>query len=154
LRKKKYLNKNYYDDRKYINIGCKDRGMGALNVQLGSSNYFSVLKKDGFNRLSDDLFLRNNKKKATYEIKKENGYIRHIVTKENGEKVIIREVKLSKKEEKEEASGDIKDMITQKLANQLLKSLEDTQNHQKLLKTGIAGQKEREKQILQYIMNI
>ncbi len=63
-------------------------------------------------------------------------------------------MKLSKKEEKEEASGDIKDMITQKLANQLLKSLEDTQNHQKLLKTGIAGQKEREKQILQYIMNI
>jgi len=128
--------------------------MGALNVQLGGNNYFSVLKKDGFNRLSDDLFLRNNKKKATYEIKKENGYIRHIVTKENGEKVIIREVKLTKKEEKEEASGDIKDMITQKLANQLLKSLEDTQNHQKLLKTGIAGQKEREKQILQYIMNI
>lgn len=128
--------------------------MGAMNVQLGGSNYFSVLKKDGFNRLSDDLFLRNNKKKATYEIKKENGYIRHIVTKENGEKVIIREVKLTKKEEKEEASGDIKDMITQKLANQLLKSLEDTQNHQKLLKTGIAGQKEREKQILQYIMNI
>jgi len=128
--------------------------MGALNVQLGSSNYFSVLKKDDFNRLSDDLFLRNNKKKATYEIKKENGYIRHIVTKENGEKVIIREVKLSKKEEKEEASGDIKDMITQKLANQLLKSLENAQNHQKLLKTGIAGQKEREKQISQYIMNI
>lgn len=128
--------------------------MGALNVQLGGSNYFSVLKKDDFNRLSDDLFLRNSKKKATYEIKKENGYIRHIVTKENGEKVIIREVKLSKKEEKEEASGDIKDMITQKLANQLLKSLEDTQNQQKLLKTGIAGQKEREKQILQYSMNI
>jgi len=125
-----------------------------MNVQLGGNNYFSVLKKDGFNRLSDDLFLRNNKKKATYEIKKENGYIRHIVTKENGEKVIIREVKLTKKEEKEEASGDIKYMITQKLANQLLKSLEDTQNHQKLLKTGIAGQKEREKQILQYIMNI
>lgn len=128
--------------------------MGALNVQLGSSNYFSVLKKDDFNRLSDDLFLRNNKKKATYEIKKENGYIRHIVTKENGEKVIIREVKLSKKEEKEEDSGDIKDMITQKLANQLLKSLENAQNHQKLLKTGITGQKEREKQISQYIMNI
>lgn len=128
--------------------------MGALNVQLGTNNYLSVLKKDRFSSLSEDLFLKNNKKKATYEIKKENGYIRHIVTKENGEKVIIREVKLSKREEKEVSSGDINDMITQKLANQLLKSLEDTKNHQKLLKTGIAGQKERENQILKYIMNI
>lgn len=120
-----------------------------MNVQLGSS-YSSTLKKGGFNRLSDELFFGNKKKKATYEIKKENGYVRHIVTKEDGKRVIVREVKLSKSEEKEESSGDIKDMITQKLANQMLESFDDRQNQQKLFKTGIAGQKEKEQQISKY----
>ncbi|MFJ7734614.1 hypothetical protein ACIQXF_22535 [Lysinibacillus sp. NPDC097231] len=125
-----------------------------MNVQLGSSNYFSTLKKDESNGLSEDLFFGNKKKKATYEIKKENGYVRHIVTKENGEKVIVREVKLSKKEEKEDSSGDIKDMITQKLATQMLKSFDDRQNQQKFLSTGVAGQKEKEQQISKYTTNI
>ncbi len=125
-----------------------------MNVQLGSSNYFSTLKKDESNRLSEDLFFGNKKKKATYEIKKENGYVRHIVTKENGEKVIVREVKLSKKEEKEESSGDIKEMITQKLANLMLKSFDDRQNQQKFHSTGVAGQKEKEQQISKYTTNI
>lgn len=121
-----------------------------MNVQLGSSNYFSTIKKEGSTRLMDDLFLGLKKKKATYEIRKENGYVRHIVTKENGEKVVVREVKLPKKEEKEESSGDIKDMITQKLANQLFKALDDRQNQQNFFTTGVAGQKEKEQKILKY----
>jgi len=121
-----------------------------MNVHLGSSNYLSTLKKE--ERLSDDLFLTNKKRKATYEIKKENGYVRHIVTKENGEKVIVREVKISKHEEKEQCSGDVNDMITQRLVEQMIKSFDDRQNQQKFFKTGIAGQKE--KQISKYIVSI
>lgn len=120
-----------------------------MNVQLGSSNYFSTLKKE--ERLSADLFLVK-KRKATYEIRKEDGYIRHIVTKENGEKVVVREVKISKQEEKEHSFGDINDMIAQKLVDQMIKSFDDRQNQQKFLKTGIAGLKE--KQITKYIVSI
>lgn len=120
-----------------------------MNVQLGSSNYFSTLKKE--ERLSEDLFLVK-KRKATYEIRKEDGYIRHIVTKENGEKVVVREVKISKQEEKEHSFGDINDMIAQKLVDQMIKSFDDRQNQQKFLKTGIAGLKE--KQITKYIVSI
>ena len=121
-----------------------------MNVHLGSSNYLSTLKKE--ERLSDDLFLTNKKRKATYEIKKENGYVRHIVTKENGEKVIVREVKISKHEEKEQSSGDVNDMITQKLVEQMIKSFDDRHNQQKFFKTGLTGQKE--KQISKYTMSI
>jgi hypothetical protein len=121
-----------------------------MNVQLGSSNYFSTLKKE--ERLSDNLFLANKKRKATYEIKKENGYVRHIVTKENGEKVIVREVKISKQEEQEHSSGEVNDMVTHKLVEQMMQSFDDRQNQQKFLKTGIAGLKE--KQISKYIVSI
>lgn len=113
-----------------------------MNVHLGSSNYLSTLNKE--ESLSDDLFLTNKKRKATYEIKKENGYVRHIVTKENGEKVIVREVKISKHEEKEQSSGDVNAMITQKLVEQMIKSFDDRQNQQQFFKTGIAGQKEKQ----------
>ncbi|MEG0383196.1 hypothetical protein [Solibacillus cecembensis] len=123
-----------------------------MYIQLGSNKYVSSLKKDGFNRLSDDLFLGINKKKATYEIKKENGYVRHIVTKEDGKKVIIREVKLPKSEGNKESSGDVKEMITQKLATQLFQSLDDRQNQRKFSKTGLAGQKEN--QISKYTMSM
>jgi len=121
-----------------------------MNVQLGSSNYFSTLKKDTC--LSDDLFLANKKRKATYEIKREHGYVRHIVTKENGEKVIVREVKISKYEENEQSSGDVNDMITQKLVEQMIKSFDDRQNQQKFFKTGIASLKE--KHISKYTVSI
>lgn len=121
-----------------------------MNVQLGSSNYFSTVKKE--ERLSDNLFLANKKRKATYEIIKENGYVRHIVTKENGEKVIVREVKIPKHEIQDQSSGDINDMITQKLVAQMFKSFDDRQHQQNFFKTGIAGQKQ--KQISKYIVSI
>ena len=123
-----------------------------MYIQFGSNKYVSTLKRDAYNRLSDDLFLGNKKKKATYEIKKENGYVRHIVTKEDGKKVIIREVKLPKSEENKESSGDVKEMITQKLATQLFQSLDDRQNQRKFSKTGLAGQKEN--QISKYTMSM
>ncbi|MDM5246525.1 MULTISPECIES: hypothetical protein [unclassified Lysinibacillus] len=123
-----------------------------MNIQLGNSNYLSTLKKDGSNRLSDDLFLDKNKKsKATYEIKKEKGYIRHYVTKANGEIVMIKETKLPKSKENEQSSGDMKDMITEMVMNQLTKIL-DKEQFNKFSKTGLVAQKE--KQIEKYATSI
>ncbi|WP_274307464.1 hypothetical protein [Solibacillus daqui] len=123
-----------------------------MNIQLGNSSYLNSIKKDGSNRLSDDLFLDKNKKsKATYEIKKENGYIRHYVTKANGEKVMIKETKLPKSKENEQGTGDMKDMITEMVMNQLTKVL-DKEQFNKFSKTGLVGQKE--KQIEKYATSI
>ena len=127
-----------------------------MNIQLGSNNYLSTPKKDGANRLSDDLFLDKDKKsKATYEIRKENGYIRHYVTKANGEKVMIKETKIPKSQENEQGSSDTKDMITDMLMNQLTKVL-DKEQFDKFSKTGLSGQKEKqkEKQIEKYATSI
>lgn len=117
-----------------------------MHIQLGNRNYLSSLKKEGPNRLSDDLFLKK-KHKATYEIKKENGYIRHYVTKANGEQIMIKEVKLPKAKENEQGTSEMKDMIT----DMVIKVL-DKEQFSKLSKTGLAGQKE--KQIEKYITNI
>ena len=123
-----------------------------MNIQLGNSNYLSALKKDGSNRLSDDLFLDKNKKsKATYEIKKENGYIRHYVTKANGEKITIKETKLPKSKENEQGTGEMKDMIIDMVMNQLTKVL-DKEQFNKFSKTGLIGQKE--KQLEKYTTSI
>lgn len=123
-----------------------------MNIQLGNSNYLSALKKDGSNRLSDDLFLDKNKKsKATYEIKKENGYIRHYVTKANGEKIMIKETKLPKSKENEQGTGEMKDMIIDMVMNQLTKVL-DKEQFNKFSKTGLIGQKE--KQLEKYTTSI
>ncbi|WP_274310180.1 hypothetical protein [Solibacillus daqui] len=63
-----------------------------MNIHLESHNYYNTIKKESSIRLSDALFLDKNKKsEAAYEIKKENGYIRHYVTKANGEKIMLRE---------------------------------------------------------------
>lgn len=123
-----------------------------MKIQLGSSNYLSTLKKDDSNRLSDDLFLDKDKKsKTAYEIKKENGYIRHYVTKANGDKVMIKETKLPKSKENEQSSGDMKDMITELVMNQLTKVL-DKEQFNKFSKTGLSAQKE--KQIEKYNTSI
>lgn len=123
-----------------------------MNIQLGNSNYLSALKKDGSNRLSNDLFLDKNKKsKATYEIKKENGYIRHYVTKANGEKIMIKETKLPKSKENEQGTGEMKDMIIDMVMNQLTKVL-DKEQFNKFSKTGVIGQKE--KQLEKYTTSI
>lgn len=121
-------------------------------MQLGNSSYLSTIKKSGSNRLSDDLFFDKNKSsKATYEIKKENGYIRHYVTKANGQKVMIKETKLPKANQNEQSSGDMKDKITEMAMNQLTKVL-DKEQFNTLSKTGLAGQKE--KQLEKYTTSI
>lgn len=123
-----------------------------MNIQLGNSSYLNSAKKDSSNFLSDELFLNKNKNaKTTYEIKKENGYIRHYVTKENGEKVMIKETKLPKSQENEQGTSEMKDMITEIVMNQLTKVL-DKEQFNKFSKTGLVGQKE--KQIEKYTTSI
>ncbi|MFJ7368259.1 hypothetical protein ACIQVU_02245 [Lysinibacillus sp. NPDC098008] len=123
-----------------------------MNIQLGNNSYLNTLKKDSSNRLSEDLFLEKNKKsKATYEIRKENGYIRHYVTKANGEKVMIKETKLPKSKENEQGTGEMKDIITEMVMNQLTKVL-DKEQFDKFSKTGLVAQKE--KQLEKYATNI
>lgn len=115
-----------------------------MNIHFGSHNHYSTLKKEGSNRLADALFLDKNKKsKAAYEIKKENGYIRHYVTKANGEKVMIKETKLPKSKENEQSTGDVKDMVKEMMMNQLTKTL-DKEPFNKIHKTGLAAQKEKQ----------
>lgn len=114
-----------------------------MNIHFGSLNHYSTLKKEGSNRLADALFLAKNKKsKATYEIKKENSYIRHYVTKANGEKVIIKETKLPKSKENEQCTGDIKDMVTEMMMIQLTKTV-DKEPFNKFSKTGLVAQQEK-----------
>lgn len=104
----------------------------------------TTLKKDGSIRLADALFLDKNKKsKASYEIKKENGYIRHYVTKANGEKVMIKESKLPKSQDNEQSAGNVKDIVTEMVMSQLTKPL-DNKHFDKFLKTGLAVQKEKQ----------
>ena len=123
-----------------------------MNIQLGNSSYLNSLKKDSSNRLSEDLFLEKNKKsKATYEIRKENGYIRHYVMKANGEQVMIKETKLPKSKENEQGTGEMKDMITDMVMNQLTKVL-DKEQFDKFSKTGLVAQKE--KQLEKYATSI
>lgn len=123
-----------------------------MNIQLGNNLYLNGIKKDCSNRLSDDLFLDKDKKsKATYEIKKEYGYIRNYVTKANGERVMIKETKYPKSKENEQISGNMKDMNTELVMNQLTKVL-DKEQFNKFSKTGVVGQKER--QIEKYTTSI
>lgn len=123
-----------------------------MKIQLGNSSYIQSVKKDSSNRLFDALFLDKHKKsKATYEIKKEDGYIRHYVTKANGEKVIIKEMKLPKSQEHEQSTGEMNDVITEMVMNQLTKAF-DKEQFDKFSKTGLVAQKE--KQLAKYSTGI
>lgn len=123
-----------------------------MNIHFGSHNHYSTLKKEGSNCLADALFLDQNKKsKAAYEITKENGYIRHYVTKANGEKVIIKETKLPKSKKNEQSAGDVKDMVTEMMMNQLTKTL-DKEHFDKFPKTGLVAH--MDKQLEKYATGI
>ncbi|WP_042474908.1 hypothetical protein [Bacillus ndiopicus] len=123
-----------------------------MNIQLGSSRYSSISQPKSPKRIADDLFLDNKKKNnAKYEIKKENGYIRHYVTQADGKVVMIKETKLPKSEENEQDSSDIKDLMNDMILHQLTKAL-DKEQFSKFSKTGLAAQKE--KQIQKYALSI
>lgn len=103
------------------------------------------MRIEGTNRLSDDLFMEQNKKsKAKYEIRKENGYIRHYVTKANGEVVMIKETQLPKSEQQEQNAGEIQGQMTE-LAMQQLSNVFNREHMPQLKKTGLAMEKEIEK---------
>lgn len=122
-----------------------------MNSQFGISHVGSV-KKNSVHRLSDELFLDKRKKsKATYEIKKENGYIRHYVTKANGEKLMIKETKLPKSKENEQGTGEMKELIMDMVMKQVTKVF-DKEQVIKFSKTGVVGQKE--KQLEKYATSI
>jgi len=118
--------------------------------QSTNNNYIDTIKKDELNRLSPDLFLDKNKpSKAKYEIKREDGYIRHYVTKLNGEVVMIKETKLPKGQDSDQSTGEMPDVLIDNLLKQFTKML-DHQKSNELLKTGFAGQKAKEKLIIAY----
>ncbi|MGE7674003.1 hypothetical protein ACQKMV_10540 [Lysinibacillus sp. NPDC094403] len=114
-----------------------------MRIQSTNNNYINVIKKDELNSLSPDLFLDKNKQaKAKYEIKREGGYIRHYVTKLNGERVMIKETKL--RQDTDQSTGEMPDVLKDNLLNQFTKTL-DQQTSNELSKTGLAGQKAKEK---------
>ncbi|WP_313891639.1 hypothetical protein [Psychrobacillus sp.] len=118
-----------------------------MNIQSSTSNYIRVLKQDELKKgLPDELFLDKAKKrnaKAKYEIKTENGYIRHYVTKLNGDRVMVKEVKLRKGQEDKNSSGELVDVVRDALMTQLTQQL-DKQNTEKFSQTGWGGQKEKQ----------
>lgn len=92
----------------------------------------------------DEYVLNKDKThKPTYEIKKENGYLRHYVTKANGDKVMIKETKLPKSEEQAQTSGEIKDQVTEMVLTQLAKPIH-RDSLERFEKTGIFAQKEKQ----------
>ncbi|GAB0168798.1 hypothetical protein LSPCS325_22350 [Lysinibacillus sp. CTST325] len=121
-----------------------------MRIQSTNNNYINTIKKDELNRLSPDLFLDKNKgAKAKYEIIREDGYIRHYVTKLNGERVMIKETKLPKRQGTDQSTGEMHDVLIDNLLNQFTKTL-DHQKSDELLKTGLAGRKAKEKLMLAY----
>jgi len=121
-----------------------------MMIQSTNNNYIDTIKKDELNRLSPDLFLDKNKQsKAKYEIKKEGGYIRHYVTKLNGERVMIKETKLPKGKDSDQSTGKMPDVLIDNLLKQFTKIV-DHQKSNELLKTGLTGQKAKEKLIVAY----
>ncbi|MFT9817537.1 hypothetical protein [Lysinibacillus sp. NPDC056185] len=121
-----------------------------MRIQSTNNNYIHTIIKGEINRLSPDLFLDKNKlAKAKYEIKREGGYIRHYVTKLDGERVMIKETKLPKGHDTDQSTGEMPDVLKDNLLNQFTKTL-DHQTSDELLKTGLAGQKAKENLILAY----
>ena len=72
---------------KVSNINARIKGVSSkklmkevnrMMIPSTNNNYINTIKKDELNGLSPNLFLDKNKQsKAKYEIKKEDGYIRH-----------------------------------------------------------------------------
>lgn len=121
-----------------------------MRIQSTNNSYINTIKKDQFNRLSPDLFLDKDKQaKAKYEIKREGAYIRHYVTKLDGERVMIKETKLPKGQDTDQNTGEMPDVLKDNLLNQFTKTL-DLQTSNEILKTGLAGQKAQEKLKLAY----
>lgn len=121
-----------------------------MRIQSTNNNYIHTIKKGEINRLSPDLFLDKKKEaKTKYEIIREGGYIRHYVTKLNGERVLIKETKLPKGQDTEQSTGGMTDVLLDSLFNQFTKCL-DHQKSDELLKNGITGQKAKEKLMLAY----
>ncbi|MEG0451327.1 MAG: hypothetical protein RR595_15880, partial [Lysinibacillus sp.] len=69
----------------------------------------------------------------------------------NGERILVKEVKQPKGQEENKSTGELVDVIRDKLMNQLAQTL-DQQNADKLTKSGLAGQKE--KQLEKYKLSI
>ncbi|SOC15156.1 hypothetical protein SAMN05880501_10845 [Ureibacillus xyleni] len=112
-----------------------------MDVQIGRGRELKIFSP---NHLSDDLFLHKAKKsKAKYEIRKEHGYIRHYVTKPNGEVKMIKETKLPKAQENEQSALNMKSVITEMVMDQLGKVL-DNEKINKFSKIGLWAQKEKQ----------
>lgn len=87
-------------------------------IYLTGSLYASLYQNQG---VDDDIILNKDQRyKATYEVKKENGFLRHYVTKTNGDKVMIRETKLPKSQEYGRAA-EVKGQVTEMLFNPLVR---------------------------------
>lgn len=121
-----------------------------MNIQAMNSYPITATKRA--THLPSNFFLSEEQKgKTTYEIKKEDGYLRHYVTKANGERVMVKESKLPESQEKDESSGDLKGMVDEMLIKKLTDVL-DPELIKTFSKTGVVAQKE--KQIERYMTSI
>jgi len=148
---------------KVSNINARIKGVSSkklmkevnrMMIPSTNNNYINTIKKDELNGLSPNLFLDKNKQsKAKYEIKKEDGYIRHYVTNLNGERVMIKEIELPKGQDTGQSAGEMPDVLLENLLKQFTKIV-DHQKSTELFKTGLAGQKAKEKLIVSYQFSI
>lgn len=110
-----------------------------MQVYVKNSSLYNKYK----NPLDDYVSNNGKRYKPTYEIKKENGYLRHYVTKANGERVMIKETKLPKAEEQAQTTGEVKDQVNEMVLAQLTKPIH-RDVFERFEKTGIFAQKEKQ----------
>lgn len=115
-----------------------------MKVQANINNYAGTIKKNNMKSLSPDLFLDEEKKKrgkAKFEIRNENGYIRHYIIKANGEKILVKEVKQQQELSCETGRGEFSESLDKKLIEQLTSKLPPNQRN-KEIDEKIIGQRE------------
>ncbi|KOS69243.1 hypothetical protein AEA09_12230 [Lysinibacillus contaminans] len=87
-----------------------------------STSYLGSIKENELKCLPSDLFLDEAKKKkgkAKFEIRSENGYIRHYIIKANGEKILVKEVKQQQETLSATGTGELSASLDKMLMEQL-----------------------------------
>ena len=121
-----------------------------MNIQAMNSYPITATKRAP--HLPSNFFLSEEQQgKTTYEIKKEDGYLRHYVTKANGERVMVKESKLPKSQKEDESTGDLQGMVDEIVIKKLTDVL-DPELVKLFSKTGVVAQKE--KQLERYMTSI
>ncbi|MFJ7734936.1 hypothetical protein ACIQ2D_01240 [Lysinibacillus sp. NPDC097287] len=111
-----------------------------MNIQSS----VGTVRENEMKSLSSDLFLdegKKKKKKAKFEIRSEDGYIRHYIIKADGEKILVKEVKQQQEILCETGGRELSASLDKMLMEQLTFK-QQTNQRDKEVNEKIYGQKE------------